>query len=335
MTTKTDPFLGLQYGDVKGADNWNIWADTNLIKIGAVTHIYVKSATTSLPGLVVNGDRYIVPSGPSANQIAAGVEGTYNYFTPSAGWRAAVQDTKQFLTFDGTAWLDEDDYGFLPPISCVYAFNATDADMIAIGQNAAMIVSNAGKTATYTVQSGLATLPGNSYEVAQTVIPISTIDFSTGKKVVEGVLTFDSPLTSTGELSVGLLVTSSTSTQAGAYITTTSSGSNLNLYVYGSSTLISVGAVTSPCTVGFCFDSSTNTLTAVVNGTPVNITGTGGGSYVPAPYFILAKGKESTDPTPVNIADAGKTVSVTTHIDAASIVQNYGAGATDICGNLI
>lgn len=119
MTTKTDPFLGLQYGDVNGAENWHIWNDTNLILIGSTQHIYVKSATTTTPAAVVNGERWIVPAGATGiwashvGEIACAIEGTYNYFTPAAGFRAVVEDTEQHIFFDGLAWQDEDDYGVL------------------------------------------------------------------------------------------------------------------------------------------------------------------------------------------------------------------------------
>lgn len=114
MATKITPFgVDLTYGDDKGADNWNIWTDLNYLTLGATLQIGVKSFTTFPLPSPVNGERWIIPSGPSSNQIAAAVEGTYNYFTPAAGFRAVVEDTEQHIFFDGLAWQDEDDYGVL------------------------------------------------------------------------------------------------------------------------------------------------------------------------------------------------------------------------------
>lgn len=119
MTTKIDPFLGLQYGDVKGADNWHIWNDSNLILLGSTQHIYVKSASTAAPAGVVNGERWIIPTGATGEwsshigELACAIEGAYIYGEPKAGMRAIVEDTEQHLLFIGGSWIDEDDYGVL------------------------------------------------------------------------------------------------------------------------------------------------------------------------------------------------------------------------------
>ena len=119
MTTKIDPFLGLQYGDIKGADNWHIWNDSNLILLGSTQHIYVKSATTTTPAAVVNGERWIVPAGATGiwashiGEVACAIEGTYTYVAPKLGMRAITEDTAEHLLYFGSTWQDEDDYGTL------------------------------------------------------------------------------------------------------------------------------------------------------------------------------------------------------------------------------
>ena len=120
MPVKTEPFSGLSYGDDFGADNWNVWMDPNLVTLGATLHIHVESATTTTPASVVNGERWIVPSGATGiwsshvGKIACAIEGTYTYIPPRAGMRATVSDSGVFLVYDGTDWVDEDDYGTLP-----------------------------------------------------------------------------------------------------------------------------------------------------------------------------------------------------------------------------
>lgn len=119
MAVKIDPFLGLSYGEDKGGDDWNVWMDTNLVKLGMVVNIGVESATTTTPQPVVNGQRWLIPVGATGiwagevGQIACAIEGTYTYLTPSFGWRVTTSDTKVFYVYDGSSWVDEDDYGTL------------------------------------------------------------------------------------------------------------------------------------------------------------------------------------------------------------------------------
>ena len=120
MPIKTDPFSGLSYGDDYGADNWNVWNDTNLVTIGATLHINVKSATTTTPASIVNGERWIIPSGASGiwsshvGKLACALEGSYTYVSPRKGMEALVDDTGYFLYYNGSAWVDTGDYGTLP-----------------------------------------------------------------------------------------------------------------------------------------------------------------------------------------------------------------------------
>lgn len=119
MVAKTDPFLGLGYGDPKGSDNWNIWMDDNLILLGETINVSVASATTTTPASIVNGQRWLIPVGASGTwsshvgELACAVEGSYRYVIPASGWRVTVEDTGVLMYHDGTSFVDEDDYGTL------------------------------------------------------------------------------------------------------------------------------------------------------------------------------------------------------------------------------
>lgn len=120
MPAKIEPFLGLSYGAPQGEDNWNIWSDENTLTLGQVLHIRVMSATTTAPQPVVNGERWLIPSGATGvwashiGEVACAVEGTFRYALPRAGMRITVTDTAKHLYYTGSAWADFDDYGTLP-----------------------------------------------------------------------------------------------------------------------------------------------------------------------------------------------------------------------------
>lgn len=117
MVAKTDPFLGLGYGDPKGSDNWNIWMDENIVRLGASINLGVESATTTTPATVVDGQRWLIPAGATGiwsthiGEIACAVEGTYLYLTPTVGWRVVAKDTGTSYTYRTAAWTVDGDYG--------------------------------------------------------------------------------------------------------------------------------------------------------------------------------------------------------------------------------
>lgn len=119
MAIKTDPFSGISYGEDKGADNWNIWMDTNLLNIGLLLYSAVESSTTTAPAPIVNGEAWIIPAGATGSwsthvdEIAYAVEGAYTYIAPIKGMRKRVSDTGIILEYDGAAWIDADDFGTL------------------------------------------------------------------------------------------------------------------------------------------------------------------------------------------------------------------------------
>jgi hypothetical protein len=119
MVARTDPFLGLGYGDPKGTDNWHVWMDENLVSLGANIHVSVESATTTTPAAVVNGQRWLIPVGATGawsthiGELACAVESSYRYVLPKENMRVVVKDTGSLYIYFNSAWSDEDDYGTL------------------------------------------------------------------------------------------------------------------------------------------------------------------------------------------------------------------------------
>ena len=110
MATKTTPFgLALQYGEDLGADFWNVWADQNTTRTAMLSQIAVETVTNSLPA-IEDGKRYIRAS---TGELVADLDSGRNFLQPFAGLRVYVKDTEQCLFYDGTTWLDEDDYGLM------------------------------------------------------------------------------------------------------------------------------------------------------------------------------------------------------------------------------
>ena len=117
MAVKYDPFSGFGYGEDLGASDRNVWMDINLTRLGATLNISVKSSTTTTPQPIVNGERWLIPTGATGiwaahvGKIVCALEGSYTYITPTSGWRLRVEDSSRLLYHDGTSFVDEDDYG--------------------------------------------------------------------------------------------------------------------------------------------------------------------------------------------------------------------------------
>lgn len=110
MATKLTPFgISLTYGDNKGADNWNVWTDLNYTKLSALSQIAVEGFVASLPA-PANGKRYILTT---TNELVADYELAHHYTTAFTGLRVLDKSNSSHWFFDGTAWIDEDDYGVL------------------------------------------------------------------------------------------------------------------------------------------------------------------------------------------------------------------------------
>ena len=220
--------------------------------------------------------------------------------------------------------------------ACAYPLDATNEDAIALGATGAMVASNAGKTATYTIQSGLpADLAGSgNYLQFNTPFP-TTVDLSTGKKVIEFVVNAPAGLAGgVGNAIIGLSLSDSlgASFVMAAFVDLLPDGSKtLTLRNSALATKVIPGVVY-PATVGLRFDSVAGTFTAKINGTDIDLVTDGFGTYAPQEVVLALLSSESLAPDAVAIADAGKELSITLHASAGDITQTYAAGTTDICG---
>jgi len=110
MAAQNDPNLNLYHGWDFRESGWKTGMDYNLKKLGAVVHLSVLSMDSDIPASPVNGDRYIIPAGATgdwsahAGKIAVRVSGAWEYYTPSFGWRAWVQDQNAEAVFQASAW---------------------------------------------------------------------------------------------------------------------------------------------------------------------------------------------------------------------------------------
>lgn len=80
-------------------------------KLNALTHVL--SAVTDVPAVPAAYDAYIIPTGATGAWL--GLDGDVAWYTgtawetyaPVEGWRFWVQDTNQFLAYDGSGWTAE------------------------------------------------------------------------------------------------------------------------------------------------------------------------------------------------------------------------------------
>ena len=332
MTLKVDPFLGLGYGEDKGSDNWNIWMDTNLTKVGMTVQIGVKSATTTTPAAVVNGERWLIPAGATGawasniGKLACALEGTYTYVTPNTGWRVVAEDTSVRYFHNGVQWLDEDDYGDLPAlIACAFPFLMTNGQAISLGANGN--IPAVGQTATYTIEGsrGSSAFYFNGPEWSSPQI----FDISTGKKVIEWEFTGDV----VGGLSsidmIASVYDGGTSQTVFAFVLNAGAG-EYYLGVLKNAALVNTPLTVAslPLRVGFEFDSATGEVVAKAANTPITLSDN---TYdATATALLLVQAFENAG---VDAGDAGKTLAIEVFTSAGDFSQTWGGGATDICGN--
>jgi len=112
MTALVGPNLGVNYGWALGEDGWKPGMDLNLKLLDAMLQLAVKDKDLGTPpGSPAEGDRYIIPAGATGawagqtNKVAVRIEGTWEFYSPTEGWFAWVQDENLFYTFDGAAWV--------------------------------------------------------------------------------------------------------------------------------------------------------------------------------------------------------------------------------------
>jgi hypothetical protein len=100
-----------------------------LRRLDTSVQIAVRDATHTAPPLSpAEGDRYIVATGASGAwaghvlQIAAFVDGAWEFLEPKAGWRVWSLADDRLLVFDGATWRDAANYSAVAPVDAL-AFN--------------------------------------------------------------------------------------------------------------------------------------------------------------------------------------------------------------------
>lgn len=109
--SQSSPTLTLPYLQPSQAQK-HVTHNEALRILDAITQLTVLEATlTDPPSAPTEGDRYIIPPGPSGawaghgGAITVFADGLWQFFAPSQGWRADVIPTGQSLRFDGAVWV--------------------------------------------------------------------------------------------------------------------------------------------------------------------------------------------------------------------------------------
>lgn len=145
-----------------------------LRRLDAVVSLAVKSREIAAePAAPAEGDAYILPtaltgaawSAYSPDSIAVFQDGVWSQITPKEGWRAWVQDTNEFLFYDGAAWAYPARWGVnavadatdrLSVKSNAALFDAVDAAQGGSGDMQIKVNKEAaGDTASHVFQTGL------------------------------------------------------------------------------------------------------------------------------------------------------------------------------------
>ncbi|MCI4645886.1 MAG: DUF2793 domain-containing protein [Hyphomonadaceae bacterium] len=110
MPTAT-PSLGLPYLAASQAQK-HVTLNESLRVLEALVQLSVASATDALSGAPDEGLCQIVPVGATGDgaghdsEIAAYLDGAWQFHSPQEGWRAWVRDTGIEMVYDGAAWVE-------------------------------------------------------------------------------------------------------------------------------------------------------------------------------------------------------------------------------------
>lgn len=106
MAKRTLPGIGLTGDWIKGADDWHVEMNQNLLQLSGLLHLTVVSRTTTLPASPADGVIYINPeSAPSfGGQVAIRDAGAWVYIAPQEGFTAWVGDETQFVVYSNGGW---------------------------------------------------------------------------------------------------------------------------------------------------------------------------------------------------------------------------------------
>ena len=211
---RTLPGLGLTGFWDPGSDGWDTGMDANLRTLSAVVQLSAISATTSLPA-GSDGDVYIVPSGDAnGNDVAVKDDGAWVYQTPVEGWRAWVQDTAQFLYWDGAAWSAEPDEGIAdaPSDGTLYARKDAGWENIPATSNPRFL---AGLSAAATISADTWTTVAFNTEAEDTASALASGVFTApqaGTYLFGATLLYQQDTTTPAEMRVGISLNDATPT---------------------------------------------------------------------------------------------------------------------------
>lgn len=219
----------------------------------------------------------------------------------------------------------------IAPISCAYPLNATEGEIIAAGFNGRLDLSDNDQTGSLTLVGSR----GTNFNAAATSGSVQTLDFTSGKTVVEWATSVPTSLvTDPSEMGIicELFTIDLAHTVSISVGTRTVMG--VDTYVVAVATngvrqYIDLAVVAPITTVALLIDADVNTLTAYVNNVPLVLTSN---AVTPAQYLSLLSCQEDAGLDP---ADAGKVYSATLHSAAADMTTTFPAGTKDGCGTII
>jgi hypothetical protein len=102
----TLPNLGLVGRWANGEDGWGDDLNDALDKLSIWVQTKILSRVNTLPANPTNGDLHIFTgTGPEQNQLAARINGAWEYFAPQEGYRVYDLQTEEYLSFIGGQWV--------------------------------------------------------------------------------------------------------------------------------------------------------------------------------------------------------------------------------------
>lgn len=127
------PLIGLPLLEASQAQK-HVTHNEALLLLDAVLHLAVISrALTAPPVSPADGDRYLVAASATGDwlghsgQIAFREAGAWRFAIPKAGWRLWVAAESLFLLFDGTLWIDLQDFDELQNMDLLGVNTSADA----------------------------------------------------------------------------------------------------------------------------------------------------------------------------------------------------------------
>lgn len=209
-------------------------------------------------------------------------------------------------------------------VACAHPLNATEAEILALGVDGKLTMSNSEQTGTYTIQSGLAS--SETFAAGS----LSAIDYTTGVKTTE--YPFSLPTITGGAGSPAIIVTASLdenpfSGNAPIRVKATSNDDG----TYTASVLVdNVQAYSGACSATGRFtiiaNGDTGNVVVKLNGVALTLSDS---TYVMQDALLTCSVEEAAG---ISGAYTGQTASITTITRAASIL--YGSGLT-VCGDQI